>query len=850
MSNKKITQLPEITSAGDTDPLAIVDLSTNITSKITKANLLAGVTSFIYNVQNYGAIGNGVADDSTAIQAAIAAANAAGGGTVFFPIGTYLCNTVLTLLSRIKLEGQSFHGSTIKCSNGNNLFTYATNISHLEIYNLNIEATAGHIFYNTSASGKIGYAWVHHNFFTQNSSDKCQWYQTNGNMISMFFEDNYYYTAGATRSISAWYNIDPHGGANSNWWHNNTFEMEGSSAFPMFYIECQTLNDYTYDNHWFENVFEVCNGGGIKLLSTFGSVIDGNYSYDTTNQVLPFIYLGKSSLGIRSTNTTIRNCGRIGSHIQAGTPDFQFDSHTRQVVIDSCRTANDTLLIDCGGCSQVTFINLYFPGGTTVINPPSGGFVSAELHDNGGMGYDVKAFGATGDGVTDDSAAIQACINYVNTLDAPSGTILFPVGVYLVNTVLTVYTKLNFVGQGYTSQIKTTGSNAMFTYTGSIAWTRFENLRMTSSAGDIFAPGSSAHWSQGLIEKCWISQSSSSKYIMNQPTGTISNLTVRKCDLYAAGAARSVPAWYMLDATAGSHDNTYENNVCTYGDTCNNQPFFYMECTAGASGYLQNPRFVKNQFETCDGGSIKLLSVFGAFIEDCQTVDNSSMELPFILIDKSGTASALPSSNNTIINCGRINGAVDTGVKDIKLGSSTRGTLISGFRCSPDNGTIDCGLSSHVTLFQISTGTTVSNLPTSAERAFPTNIVTISNNTTTGIVDIALAASAMTGGTILWTATSTDATDVQSTQGITIFSAVNKAGSYTTAIKNAIGGTADEATAAAALSAGTMTVVWTITTGTNKITLNCKINSSKTSTGYPVITYQILSNNPQIISIL
>lgn len=49
-----------------------------------------------FNVLDYGATGNGTADDTAAIQATIVAAETAGGGVVYLPRGTYLVNTFVT----------------------------------------------------------------------------------------------------------------------------------------------------------------------------------------------------------------------------------------------------------------------------------------------------------------------------------------------------------------------------------------------------------------------------------------------------------------------------------------------------------------------------------------------------------------------------------------------------------------------------------------------------------------------------------------------------------------------------------------------------------------------------------
>jgi len=59
--------------------------------------------------------------------------------------------------------------------------------------------------------------------------------------------------------------------------------------------------------------------------------------------------------------------------------------------------------------------------------------------------YDVKRYGATGDGVTDDTASIQSALNAVNT--AGVGTVYIPDGTYLITSALTVYSNTQIVGQ-------------------------------------------------------------------------------------------------------------------------------------------------------------------------------------------------------------------------------------------------------------------------------------------------------------------------------------------------------------------------------------------------------------------
>ncbi|GAA3407493.1 right-handed parallel beta-helix repeat-containing protein [Paenibacillus hodogayensis] len=74
------------------------------------------------NVKWNGAQGDGAADDAAAIQQSINDVSAAGGGVVFFPAGTYLIGSTITIPSNITLRGVNAELSVIRdhASLGNN----------------------------------------------------------------------------------------------------------------------------------------------------------------------------------------------------------------------------------------------------------------------------------------------------------------------------------------------------------------------------------------------------------------------------------------------------------------------------------------------------------------------------------------------------------------------------------------------------------------------------------------------------------------------------------------------------------------------------------------------------------
>lgn len=87
------------------------------TSASELSNLLESDKFGIVSVKTYGAVGDGVTDDTEAIQDAIDTMHAVGGGVIYLPKGTYLTSTSLLLYTNISLIGAGRQVSVIYNTN-------------------------------------------------------------------------------------------------------------------------------------------------------------------------------------------------------------------------------------------------------------------------------------------------------------------------------------------------------------------------------------------------------------------------------------------------------------------------------------------------------------------------------------------------------------------------------------------------------------------------------------------------------------------------------------------------------------------------------------------------------------
>ncbi|WP_223488583.1 M10 family metallopeptidase C-terminal domain-containing protein [Pseudomonas sp. A-RE-19] len=131
----------------------------------------------IFNVQNFGAKGDGITDDTAAVQSAIDAAAAAGGGQVYMPTGTYIVSGgaepsdgCLMLKSNVYLYGDGMGATTVKVADGSDTkitgiirSAYGEETHDFGVSNLTIDgnrdSTTGKIdgWFNGYIPGEAGY---------------------------------------------------------------------------------------------------------------------------------------------------------------------------------------------------------------------------------------------------------------------------------------------------------------------------------------------------------------------------------------------------------------------------------------------------------------------------------------------------------------------------------------------------------------------------------------------------------------------------------------------------------------------------------------------------------------------
>ena len=261
------------------------------------------------DVTDFGAVGNGIADDRAAIQTAINTAAANGGGVVYFPEGDYRVEEIIQLKSNVSLQ----------------LDDDATIINGINI--------SGHpsIIFMTGP-------------FT-NDGEQVTWARTENISIS-----------GGT--------IDMNGELSSDGSYCNNLPNIGSSgAFAIGYSDNFTIEDVTFKNSYKGHAIQICACNGVEITDcTFVGQALPNYLTDSqiinleTIQIEPsttngFPYASNNTYEA-ARNVTISGC-YFGASNECGEPVTAIGTHNQ--VPDGQKCNNIWILNN-------TFSNMVYSG--------------------------------------------------------------------------------------------------------------------------------------------------------------------------------------------------------------------------------------------------------------------------------------------------------------------------------------------------------------------------------------------------------------------------------------------------------------------------------------------------------
>ncbi|CAH0017054.1 unnamed protein product [Clonostachys rhizophaga] len=406
------------------------------------------------NVKDYGAVGDGNTDDTDAINAAITAGGRCGRGCdsstntpalVFFPPGTYLVSRPLNQFYYTHMVGDLLDVPTLKAaaaftgfavidanpydSNGFNWFTNQNNFFR-QIRNFKIDLTAQPMNTGTGIHWQVAQATSLQNiefFMVQSDSE-------DNRQQGIFMENG---SGGFMTDLIF------HGGG-----IGAAFGSQQFTARNLQFNNCKTAISMFWNWIWNFHGLKVTGCGlGIDISSrgdegqsvgttiiqdaTFTNTAVGVLTAYDTNQsgtsgtlIIDNTDFVNSPVAVRSDvtgNTILEGNKRIDSFVQGRS---YVGSSGSAVQAERPAPAKPAVLLDGAG-------HIFTRSKPQYENVPASKFIS------------VKRHGAKGDGIADDTAALQAAFNAA----AADEVVFFPHGAYLIHDTIDIPANIRIVGE-------------------------------------------------------------------------------------------------------------------------------------------------------------------------------------------------------------------------------------------------------------------------------------------------------------------------------------------------------------------------------------------------------------------
>ncbi len=316
---------------------------------------------------------------------------------------------------------------------------------------------------------------------------------------------------------------------------------------------------------------------------------------------------------------------------------------------------------------------------------------TAQVHPR----FNVVSYGATGDGVTDDTAAIQSTIDACEL--AGGGEVFFPPHVtnyYLTTAKLKINGSVRIQGSGIdVTEIRndTTGL-IVFGETTSAGLSGLEDIKLrTGSSGGHVIDFTGSGASNGIFKHCFFRADSTTSSVIyfNSSTANVNGWMVLACRLWNTSAALSVP---LVSVTLPSGTGAFNNNNFIGGwmqiSTTTTAPV--IKLSTPHSGFMYRNTFQGILFERGRAGVIHVDGQRGLSIRDCGVYDiGAPATASMFVFDKHADGHFVRYS--TIENTFRIGDSVGA-FYDIEMkGGSAFNTVTNSGSLDPASGKINFG---------------------------------------------------------------------------------------------------------------------------------------------------------------
>jgi hypothetical protein len=404
-----------------------------------------------YSVTSYGAIGNGISDDTAGIQAAINAAAAGKATIVWFPAGVYRITAPLVLPLKVSLlgagSGTDAGASIIRAAVSMTSMLVLNDAANSSIEGLAFDGGAdrgvaiplaldladflgsrmaevairnvsGDGFYSRWVDSAAGYSWA--NYFTNLDIAVA------GYAFRMGSSDSHITGVRVTGGLGG-----SEEQSSGNLYRDCVFEncvngmsfrnTSGASARTSF-ADCTFRNNGRYGL-----ACEFPTASFQSAVAVDGCVFEGN---------------GRADLGLGNCSLIAVHGSEFRTAAPAAGASIEFSGTLDSVAVTECRFATAGVMLP--GTKSVAASNVFSSRSWAVTG--AGPRDPSLLLPSAGSLRDVKSYGAKGNAAADDTAAVQAALDAAQ----PGDTVFFPAGGYKIMQPLQLRKSgITLLGEGW-----------------------------------------------------------------------------------------------------------------------------------------------------------------------------------------------------------------------------------------------------------------------------------------------------------------------------------------------------------------------------------------------------------------